>query len=103
PLAGRAVEPVASISFPEYQSEHILGPLRMTNSAFLLADHLDPRLARGYLPVAPPGGGFREIPAPRFEFGILPAGNLYSTVEDLGRFLISVFANGSAGNHALVR
>src|SRR5690606_7335560 len=82
-VVGRAVEEVSGMTFPEYQARHILEPSGMRSSAFLLSRQLRPKLARGRLSVALPEGGFREIEAPRFEFGILPAGNLYSTVEDL--------------------
>lgn len=86
-VVGRAVEEATRQDFAAYQAERLLGPLGMTDSGFLLGRALKSRLARGYLPVAERDGGFREIVAPQFEFGILPAGNLYSTAEDLGRFL----------------
>jgi CubicO group peptidase (beta-lactamase class C family) len=93
-LVGRAVELASGQAFAEYQQEHILHPLGMTSSAFLLNRDLKARLAQGRLQVANPDGHFREIIAPHFEFGILPAGNLYSTVEDLSRFLSCLFAEG---------
>jgi D-alanyl-D-alanine dipeptidase len=36
----------------------------------------------------------REFPAPTFELGMAPAGSMYSTVNDLGRFLSVLFAEG---------
>ena len=39
-------------------------------------------------------GGFREIETPEFELGTLPAGNLYTTAEDLALFLRMLFAPG---------
>ena len=36
----------------------------------------------------------REFPAPTFELGMAPAGCMYSTVTDLGRFMSVLFAGG---------
>ena len=36
----------------------------------------------------------RVFPVPRFELGMAPAGSLYATVGDLGRFLCFLFARG---------
>jgi CubicO group peptidase (beta-lactamase class C family) len=102
-VVGRAVEEVSGMSFADYQAERILGPIGMGSSAFLLNRSIRPHLARGYLRVADAQGGFREIVAPQFEFGILPAGNLYSTVEDLGRFLSCLFAEGAAENGRILK
>jgi hypothetical protein len=53
--------------------------------------------------VANAQGGFREIDAPVFEFGILAAGNLYTTAEDLARFLRWIFVDGRAGDLDLLK
>lgn len=103
-VVGRAVEEVGGVPFTRYQQERILGPLGMTNSGFEPDRRWKGRLARGYLPVAREDEGFSEIVAPHFEFGILPAGNLYSTVGDLARFLKCLFAGGrDAAGGVLVR
>ncbi|MBX3744666.1 MAG: beta-lactamase family protein [Verrucomicrobiae bacterium] len=102
-VVGRAVETLTQLPFDRYQAERILGPLRMDSSGFLLNRDLKGRLATGYLPVALVEGGFQERRAPHFEFGILPAGNLYSTVEDLGRFLACLFAEGRGPEGDLIR
>lgn len=102
-LVGHAVNHVSGEPFVHYQQGHVLDPIGMTNSSFLLRKALKPRLAKGYLPVADGRGGFREIEAPHFEFGILPAGNLYTTVEDLGRFLSCLFAQGRAGDTPILK
>lgn len=47
--------------------------------------------------------GFREIASPHFELGTIPAGNLYTTAEDLGRFLSFLFARGRAGERQLLK
>lgn len=101
-LVGRAVEEASHLSFPEYTARQLLEPMGMTNSAFLRNRPIRGRLATGYLPVAQARGGFREIDAPVFEFGILAAGNLYTTAGDLGRFMSCLFARGRAGGRQVL-
>ncbi|MBL9139340.1 MAG: beta-lactamase family protein [Verrucomicrobiales bacterium] len=102
-VVGRAVECVTGQSFSDYQQEHLLRPLGMERSAFLLQPQWKGELAKGYLPVATTTVGFREIEAPHFEFGILPAGNLYSTAPDLGRFLVAMLNGGEGPGGSVVR
>ena len=40
----------------------------------------------------------KEFEAPTFALGIEPAGNLYATTGDLGRFLAMLFADGQGKN-----
>lgn len=101
-IEGHVVEKLSGLAFEEYQRRHLLGPMGMTSSAFVMNGTLRPRLAKGYLPVADGLGGFREIEAPAFELGTIPAGNLYTTAEDLARFLSFLFAEGSAGGRQLI-
>ncbi|MEW6156315.1 MAG: serine hydrolase domain-containing protein [Verrucomicrobiota bacterium] len=102
-VVGQTVERVSGKPFEVYQQEHLLGPLGMKSSGWRLTRALRSRLAKGYLPVARADGTFQEREAPQFEFGILPAGNLYTTAEDLGRFLSMLFAEGMASGQPLVR
>lgn len=102
-LVGQVVESVSGLSFPDYQRRRLLGPLGMDSSAFLMNRALRPRLAKGYLPVADGQGGFREVEAPPFELGIIPAGNLYTTAEDLARFLTFLFAQGRMAGQPLIQ
>lgn len=102
-VVGHVVERVSGEPFAAYQQRHVLGPLGMASSAFLMNRQLRPRLAKGYLPVADGKGGFREIEAPPFELGTIAAGNLYTTAEDLGRFLTTLFARGRVGERRLLK
>jgi CubicO group peptidase (beta-lactamase class C family) len=90
-IVGLAVERVSGVPFEVYQQQHVLRPLAMTNSSFVLGAAIRRKLAAGYLPVAQPGGGFHEMRAPVFELGTLAAGNLYTTAEDLTRFVTWLF------------
>ena len=40
--------------------------------------------------------------APKFKLATLPAGNLYSTVNDLAKFMLCLFNDGKFGNHRLI-
>jgi CubicO group peptidase (beta-lactamase class C family) len=102
-IVGQAVARVACEPFAEYQQRHLLGPIGMNSSAFLMNRRLHTRLAKGYLPVADGRGGFREIKTPHFELGTTPAGNLYTTAEDLARFLSFLFAGGRSGTGQLIK
>ncbi len=102
-VTGRVVELVAKMPFVEYQRKHVLGPMGMKGSSFLLTGAMHNRFAPGYMRVADGEGGFCEIEAPRFELGTLPAGNLYTTAEDLARFLMFLLAEGRAGGQQIVK
>ncbi len=93
-LAGHLVEKVSGQSFEEYQREHLLGPLGMTNSAWRLARVPRKRIAPSRMRVADGRGGWRRRAAPLFDLGTLPAGNLFSTAEDLARFASALLAGG---------
>jgi serine beta-lactamase-like protein LACTB len=102
-IVGRAVEEISGLDYEGYQQKHVLGPLKMTSSAFLMNEKLRPRLSMAYMPVADGKGGYHEIQAPAFELGTLPAGNLYSTAPDLARFVMCLFNGGKAGDEQVLR
>lgn len=102
-IVGHVVARVADLPFEDYQRRAVLDPIGMSSSGFLLDRSLKRRLAKGCLPVADGRGGFREMEAPQFELGTIPAGNLYTTAEDLARFLRFLFAGGRAGGRQLIR
>jgi len=93
-IAGLVLERKTGVPFAEYMEKHILDPIGMTSSSFLRdRDVVRRNLADAFM-VGFDGSYF---PAPDFELGTLPAGNLYSTVGDMSRFLMMFFAGGSAG------
>lgn len=88
--AGYVLEKASARPFAEYVREAILEPLGMDRSAFgPRADLLDD-LADGVMWTY----DGRQFGAPTFEFGMAPAGSMYSTVTDLGRFLQALFNAG---------
>jgi serine beta-lactamase-like protein LACTB len=102
-VVGQCVALAAGMPYVKYQQQHVLGPMGMNSSAFLLGDELRKRLATGSMLVADGRGGSRLIDAPRFELGTIPAGNLYTTAEDLARFLCVLFAEGRAGDRQVLK
>ena len=101
-LVGQVVSKVAGISFEEYQNENLLGPMGMVNSGFRLNRALRARLATAFMRVADEGDAFHEIKAPVFQLGTIPAGNLYTTAQDLGRFISFLLAEGRVGERRLI-
>lgn len=85
-LAGLMVERAAGTGFPAYQRAHLLGPLGMESSAWTLAGLGDKRVITSHMRVADGQGGWTRREAPLFDLGTIPAGNLFSTVEDIARF-----------------
>ncbi len=87
-IAGAAVVAQSGLPYPEYQQQHVLGPLGMTSSAWTMNDELRARLAKGRMRIARGDGEYYFEAAPEFELGTQPAGNLYTTAKDLARFAI---------------
>lgn len=99
-LAGHIVARTAGTTFPQYQRHRILGPLGMTNSAWLRRELKPARLAPSCMRVADRKGGFHRIRTPVFDLGTIPAGNLFTTAEDLARLLIMLASGGRAPDGA---
>lgn len=93
-VAGRMVERASGMSFEDYQQARILGPLGMTNSAWTLARAPRQRIVVSHLRVADGRGGFRRQATPLFDLGTIPAGNLFSSVDDIARFASALIAGG---------
>ena len=90
-VVGLAVEKASGMPFSEYIRERILKPIGMQNSDFDRTPHIAEKLAEAQMWTV----DGRRFPAPVFEFGIFPAGNLYSTTDDLTRFLRVLFRGGN--------
>jgi CubicO group peptidase (beta-lactamase class C family) len=102
-LAGRVVERATGERFEDYQREHVLGPLGMTNSAWTFRRLPRGRLVVSYLRVADGRGGYRRQRTPVFDLGTIPAGNLFTSVDDLARFLAMLAAEGATRDGRILR
>lgn len=97
-IVGQVIEQVSGESFEEYVEKHLLQPMGMQSSSFTLHPRLKAKLAQGWM---------WSHHAPRFEpplwpLGTIPAGNLYSTTNDLGHLLITVFNEGKFGDEQIL-
>ena len=95
-IAGQILTTVTGVPYHEYQQEHVLGPVGMTSSEFLLEKIARQRLSPAAMRIADGHGGFVRGEAPLFDLGTVPAGNLYTTAEDLAKFLSMLAAGGRA-------
>jgi CubicO group peptidase (beta-lactamase class C family) len=101
-VLAHALERIAGRPYVEYVAEHVLGPLGMAHSGFdrTLTEAVRERLAQGYYsaPDAPP------TPAPYLEPGGMNAtGGLYTTVEDVAKFIMLQFRDAPAGGDQILR
>ncbi len=89
-VLGYVLEKTQGQSFYPYLKSTLLEPMGLTSSAFQPLPELKARLAKGWMWSY--DGLFFE--APTFQLGIGPAGSMYTTVEDLGRFESLLFDRG---------
>jgi CubicO group peptidase (beta-lactamase class C family)/D-alanyl-D-alanine dipeptidase len=76
--------------FPDYLKDAVLKPLDMRNSSFAPEPTITANLAKAYMWTY----DGRKFEAPTFQLGLGPAGCMYSTVLDLGKFMSMLFAGG---------
>jgi CubicO group peptidase (beta-lactamase class C family)/D-alanyl-D-alanine dipeptidase len=89
-VVGRVLEHRQRQRFAGYVKSAVLEPLGLRSSAFTPEPAIAPRVPEALMWTYDP----RVFPVPRFEMGMAPAGSLYATVGDLGRFLSFLFARG---------
>ncbi|MGA7522097.1 MAG: serine hydrolase [Acidobacteriaceae bacterium] len=89
---GYVLQHVTGTPFGAYLERAVLTPLGMQDSAFYPSPNLTGHLAQAVMW----SYDGPDVPAPTFQLGEAPAGSMYSTVVDLGRFLSSLF-NGGQG------
>jgi CubicO group peptidase (beta-lactamase class C family) len=91
------VERLSGMSFPEFMAARVFGPLGMTHSRVRPSpEAIVPGMAQGYTPGGPTGYvESRDI------FGAMGAGAIYSTVDDLRRWLAN-YANPTVGSRTSV-
>ncbi len=97
-MLGLALEQPAEKPFIAYQMDEILTPLGMHETAFELSDELKQRLATGY--VRRPDGSQDDSRVHRVgkDHGYtIPSGGLYSTVDDLAKFVSLQLGRGPKG------
>ena len=98
-VVGAAVEKVAGEPFAAVIDRALFRPIGMSRSSFEPGPELARNMAHGTMWTY----DGQTIATPAFRLGTGPAGNLVSSVTDLGRFLSFLFAGGSAGQKSLLK
>ncbi|QDU40804.1 D-alanyl-D-alanine dipeptidase [Maioricimonas rarisocia] len=89
-VLGAVLEQQLGVSHPEQVRRSILAPLEMTRSSFDPLPIAADQTATGWMWTY----DGRRFEAPRFQLGTGPAGNLFSTVVDLAKFLTCLLNDG---------
>lgn len=97
-VAGLALEAACGQAWDKEIDTHIFRPLQMTSSSFAVSGDRQSRLATGWMWTY----DGRRFQAPEWSLGTGPAGNLYSSVNDLSRFLVCVLNDGAAGDGRVI-
>ncbi len=87
---GYVLEEKNGLPFAKYLKSAVLAPLGMEHSSFGPESALIHNLAKAEMW----SYDGRVFDAPTFQLGMAPAGSMYSTVNDLGRFVIAMLAHG---------
>jgi serine beta-lactamase-like protein LACTB len=98
-VVGLTLQETQKTAFPKYLSRSLLEPMGMTSSAFEPDAAVIKNLAKATMWTY----HGREFAAPTFELGMAPAGCMYSTVNDLARFLKMMHARGKIGDTVIVK
>jgi CubicO group peptidase (beta-lactamase class C family) len=99
--AGRIIEVVAGIPYEEFLEKRLFDPLQMKDTTFWPDDSQLHRLAKSYKP-GPNNKGLEETPITQLTYPLsdrkrnpYPAGGLFSTASDLGRFCRMIASGGA--------
>ncbi|HEX2474001.1 MAG TPA: serine hydrolase, partial [Lacipirellulaceae bacterium] len=97
-VAGLVVERIVGKPFEDYIRDSLLDPLEMPVSGFRPNAAINGKLATGSMRShhAP------RFVAPNFALGTLPAGNLYSSMNELSHFLVAVLNGGKFRSKSVI-
>ncbi len=102
-IVGQAVAAASGSPFQDYELKHLLEPLGMIHSSWRVDKSIQDQLATGYMRVADGQGSFFHRPAPPFELGTIPAGNLYSSASDMTHFAMMLLAGGATPDGRIIQ
>jgi CubicO group peptidase (beta-lactamase class C family)/D-alanyl-D-alanine dipeptidase len=89
-VVGAVLESRLDTSHPERVRTSILDPLGMKSSSFEVTANIQPHLATGWMWTY----DNRRFEAPDFLLGTGPAGNMFSSANDLAKFIACLFRGG---------
>ena len=98
-VVGYVLEKQSGQPFASYLQHAVLEPMGLGDSAFQPELRLMRNLAKAYMW----SYDGRVFQAPTFELGMAPAGCMYSTVLDLGKFLSVLFNAGRGANGQVLK
>lgn len=87
---GYVLERTQKQPFAKYLKHSVLDPLGLEDTSFEPTPAITKNLAKAYMWTV----DGRVFEAPTFELGMSPAGSMYTTVRDMGRFMSALFAGG---------
>lgn len=96
---GYVLEHIEGEPFPKYLKRAVLDPLGLAHSSFEPSPDITRNLAKGYMWTI----DGRVFDAPTFQLGISPAGSMYTTVTDLGRFTSVLLAGGQGPRGSILK
>jgi CubicO group peptidase (beta-lactamase class C family)/D-alanyl-D-alanine dipeptidase len=97
--AGYVLEKIHKQPFAPLLGKSLLKPMGMNHSSFEPTDETNKHLAKAVMWTYPG----RTFPAPTWELGMPPAGSMYSTAPDLGRFLTILFNRGRVDGERILK
>ncbi len=96
---GYVLERTQREPFAKYLKRAVLDPLGLERSSFEPTPEITKELAKAYMWTI----DGRVFEAPTFELGISPAGSMYTTVTDMGRFMSALFAGGRGAKGQMLK
>ncbi|MFC3096145.1 serine hydrolase [Alteromonas sediminis] len=91
-VVGRIVEVMNNMPFDSVIQQQLMHPLNMQNSYMSIVDVDLSTMPKGYMRPY----HTERFPAPTFDLGISPAGNMVSTMQDLGKLATALINQGKA-------
>lgn len=98
-VVGAVLEKQLDVSHPDRVRRTILDPLGMTQSSFVVSESIQPKLATGWMWTY----DGRRFEAPTFLLGTGPAGNMYSSMLDLSKFVSCLFDEGRTNSGKILK
>lgn len=98
-VVGRVLEVVTGKPYDQLMQQSLLQPLGMTATALRASADVKARLAHAQM--VPLDAS--RFTAPIFDLGMAPAGNLYSSVEDLAKFATAMLNDGTLHQHRVIQ
>jgi len=98
-VVGAVLEKQLDVAHADRVQQTILNPLGMNSSSFVVTPAVEKNLATGWMWTY----DGRRFEAPTFLLGTGPAGNLYSSVLDLSKFLVCMFNEGKTTNGEILK